>query len=417
MSILAHARRAYRVLPLAVRERLAGVSGPLLVAALARGLPPLIDPPTASRAAAIAGLFSTPHGLGIAAHLCAAELEAAGVPVRRIDLSPALNAPIEGAPLAPAPPATAEEALILHVNPPIMPAALVSLDRAELARRRIGYWVWELETIPRAWAAARDFVHEIWTPSRFAADALARTFAQPIRVAPHPAALRAPQIDDELRRAARVRLGLEADDFLALTSFSMSSGFERKNPLAAIRAFKDAFAGNPRAHLIVRCRDAHAFPAGAKALREAAREGPIVLIEVPGPQDELNALYAACDAYLSLHRSEGFGLNLAEAMLCARPVIATAWSGNLDFMDANSAALVPARLIPVTDPQRIYRVRGARWAEPDHDAAVTHLRTLARDPDKRTALGQAAAALAREKLSGGAVAMALAGELRGVKRN
>jgi glycosyltransferase involved in cell wall biosynthesis len=135
--------------------------------------------------------------------------------------------------------------------------------------------------------------------------------------------------------------------------------------------------------------------------------GPsVILIEAAG-YDELMALYAACDIYLSLHRSEGFGLNLAEAMLAERAVVATGWSGNLDFMDADASALIPARLVPVRDPQRVYTVAGAKWAEPAHDAAVEALRRLRADPELRAEMAKRGAEKARTLLGGGAAAKAL----------
>lgn len=412
MSVLAGIRRLYRAaLPVAFRERMSWLSKRVLAAILSRQLPPL-RPELAqpSQAAVVAGFLSTPHGIGIAARLCIAELEAAGAPARAIDLTSALKAPSEPMPPLPARGAADNEALILHVNPDALVYALIELNEAELNRRRIGYWVWELERVPESWRNAGSYVHEIWAPSRFAADAISAVLtSHKVTVVPHPSALAPPPIDLSQRAATRTRLGVGEDDFLVLTSFSMSSGMERKNPLGAIRAFTDAFAGRTGARFVVRCRDAGTYPAGRRMLQDAVRESgaAITLIDEPGAHDTMPALYAACDAYLSLHRSEGFGLNLAEAMLCERPVIATAWSGNMDFMDDSAAALVQCALIDVADPQRLYRQSGARWAAPDHDDAVAHLRTLAADPARRAALGRAGAALARARLGGGAAAAAL----------
>ena len=107
---------------------------------------------------------------------------------------------------------------------------------------------------------------------------------------------------------------------------------------------------------------------------------------------------AACDIVLSLHRSEGFGLVPAEAMLAGLPVVATDWSGTQDFLTPESAALVPARLVPVHDPRGVYDLPGAVWAEPDVSVAANHLRRLADDPAARLALGQAGRAAAQRRL-------------------
>lgn len=411
-SLLNGVRRAYRtLLPMPLRERLVGVSKRVLTTVLSGQLPPLQPaPPRSNTAAAVAGFLTTPHGVGIAARLCIAELRAAGVPVRGVDLTPALKAPSEAMPSFPTQ-AAPDEALILHFNPGALVHALIALDRSELERRRIGYWVWELERIPASWKSDGRFVHEIWAPSQFAANAIRAVLPHKVTIVPHPAALEPPPIAPEQRAPMRARFGVNEDGFIALTSFSMSSGFTRKNPLAAIRAFRDAFAGRSNTRLIVRCRDAERYPAGLAALRAAVREAGenALLLDQPDNTNTLPALYAACDAYISLHRSEGFGLNLAEAMLCERPTIATAWSGNLDFMDEHSAALVPADLIGVRDPQRIYQQRDARWADPSHDAAVAHLRALADDRDHRQHLAKTGAAYARARLLGGAAAVALRG--------
>ncbi len=410
MLTLADARRLYRMLPLQLRARLGLFLGPIL-SALARRLRPIvIDAPSSNNSVSIAGLFSAPHGVGVAARLCVAELEAAGIAVRAVDLTAALDVSSEASfAHAITREAHDDEAIVLHFNPSSLLQALVTLDRSDLDRRRIGYWVWELEAVPTSWRAAAQHVHEIWAPSHFCADAFRHAFEHDVKVVPHPAALAPPRLRQEMRSRLRARFDLDDDGFLVLSSFAMNSCMARKNPLAAVRAFKDAFGQAAKTRLVLRCRGAGSFPAGIAALRQAVREAGehVILVDDDGSLQSLNDMYAACDAYLSLHRSEGFGLNLAEAMLCEKPVIATAWSGNLDFMTEDAAALVPCALTPVKDPQRIYTTHGARWAEPDHDAAVEWLRVLARDRDRLAALGRAGAALAHARLSGGAAAAAL----------
>jgi glycosyltransferase involved in cell wall biosynthesis len=118
-------------------------------------------------------------------------------------------------------------------------------------------------------------------------------------------------------------------------------------------------------------------------------------------------MYAASDAYISLHRAEGFGLNLAETMLLGKPLIATNWSGNLDFMDRNCAVLINADLVSVNDPDKVYSKQFGQWAEPRMDEAVRWLRRLAKEPDLLTRLSSAAKVAARERLSGGSAAILL----------
>ncbi len=112
---------------------------------------------------------------------------------------------------------------------------------------------------------------------------------------------------------------------------------------------------------------------------------------------------------LSLHRSEGFGLVPAEAMLLGRAVVVTDWSGNTDFTDADTAALVPYRLVPAVDPRGVFQAPGAVWAEADIDAAAAQLRRLADDPAQRAALGARAQLAARQRLGTAPLAAALRG--------
>ncbi|MBT9447106.1 MAG: glycosyltransferase family 4 protein [Hyphomonadaceae bacterium] len=407
-SALDGARVLYRLLPMSLRlpagRAMRAVLEPALAARLPKAQTGLRLP---ANAATLIGLFSAPLGHGTAAHLCALELRAAGVEVSEIDVSASVGAPVE---TMTANAKSNDGAAVLMMNPDTAVHAL-SRGAADLVRGRrvIGYWVWELEAPPSHWRVGRGLVHEIWTPSAFSAVAARAAFDVPVSVIPHPAALRPPVTPTpESRAAGRKRIGVGAGDFVAFQSFSLASSLERKNPLAAIRAFRDAFGADPKAHLVIRMSQGDRYPQAREKLRTAVREaGPgVTLIEAAG-YDELMALYAACDVYISLHRSEGFGLNLAEAMLAERAVIATGWSGNLDFMDGDSSALIPAKLVPVRDPQRVYSVAGARWAEPDHDATVESLRLLRANPDSRAAMATRGAERARALLGGGAAARAL----------
>jgi len=164
----------------------------------------------------------------------------------------------------------------------------------------------------------------------------------------------------------------------------------RKNPFAAIAAFKQAFGEDPGAKLVIKTMRLEDDPAGAAALRSATAMPNIELIERTMTREELAQLYARTDAILSLHRAEGFGLTIAEGMLHGLPVIATDWSGNVDFLDRTVGAPVKYRLVPCVDPGTDYDRPDLSWAEADLDDAAQQLRRLRDDPVAAASLGHAA---------------------------
>lgn len=350
----------------------------------------------------VAGLLRNASGLGEGARLCAEALERIGYPLGRIDLTEAL-ATIDLEDPGPAPaPIVPGGAVVVHLNAPLMAQARLLLGRRRTAGQRvIGYWAWELPEIPSAWHAGFDFVHEVWTPSRFCADAVRPFTRRPVRVVPHPVAVPPRAVLD------RAAFGLPPNAFVVLSMLHFGSGFARKNPLAAIRAFRQAFGDSSDALLLVKVTADVSLPWAEAALTDAiAGTSNIRVVRRMLPRADLAALVGVCDVVLSLHRSEGFGLVLAEAMRLKRPVVATGWSGNLEFMDPDSAALVPARLIPVNDPQGAYA--NQHWAEPDEAEAARALRRLREDPEGARRLGAAAARHVEARLGLAAYADAVA---------
>ena len=256
-------------------------------------------------------------------------------------------------------------------------------------RRVIGYWAWELPTVPDTWRAGLPFVHEIWALSSFTAEAFSKWLKpgapQTVRTVPIPLAVAPPQAA-ALDRAA---FGLPDDAVVVLVSANLASSFERKNPLGAIAAFRAAFGDRPDRLLVLKIGNPEHYSDDFSRLRDAVGGAGNIRIDTRTlPAADAYALTACADIVLSLHRSEGFGLVPAEAMLLGRAVVATGWSGNLDFMDADSAALVGYRLVPARDPRGVFEAPGAEWAEPDIAEAAAHLRRLADDPAGRAALAE-----------------------------
>ena len=353
----------------------------------------------------VAGEFSRTSGLGESARLMLRGLAALGVPAWALDIGPLL--PVHRAELELPPSAEPAQgaALVLHVNPPMLPYVLAGLPRRLLRGRRvIGYWAWELPKVPPDWRVGARFVHDAWVPSRFTATAVEPLLPGRVRVVPHPLAAAA------LQPAALTRdaLGLPDSAVVVLVSFNLASSMERKNPLAAVTAFRAAFGDRADRVLLIRCGNPAHFPEDFASLSAAVAGVPNISLDTRRLQPaEVYGVTAAADIVLSLHRSEGFGLVPAEAMLLGRPVIATGWSGNMDFMDPRSSALVGYRLVPAQDVRGLYTVKGAVWAEPAIDEAATWLRRLADDPAARAALGAAGRAAAQARLGPAALAAAV----------
>lgn len=352
----------------------------------------------------VVGILSSPTGIGEGGRLAGRALGALGYDVLSVDISDILT---DRKPAA-APPPLLESGpgtVLLHFNPDNLSAILTLLGRRHLIGKRIvGYWAWELPRIPDHWLPALAEVDEVWTPSRFVADAVRRATDKPVRVVPHPVA------QGRAGRANRTRFGTRGC-FTVLSMFSFASSFERKNPIAAVRAFRRAFGDAEDRLLILKAAQAEEAPEEMAALLAAIGDAPNVRIEQAQlSESERLDLIASTDALLSLHRSEGFGLVMAEAMLAGVPVIASDWSGNLDFMDEGSALLVPCRMVAARDGRGTYGT-GESWADPDVDAAAAHLAALAADPAAFASMRERAQAMAAERLGLGAMRIALAGAL------
>lgn len=386
-TMLPQARSLYRSMPADVR-RLTDPAARLIMRSLNRFKQRLDATAPEGEGVTIAGLFSTPCGMGEGARLCADALQRLGWRVERLDLSPTLCLDSPSMCLDPELP-LARGPVIIHLNPPRFRMALALIGRGRLRRRPvIAYWAWELEELPPEWCRAARGLTEIWTPSDFSATALRSRLRIPVRVVPHPVPRRTVAAD-------RSRFGLPKRTCIFLTFVNFHSNVARKNPQATIAAYARAFPV-PRDDvlLVIKLEGALAAPDLAHRLRTMAADCACPVRFIIGTLDQAgrDALIASCDVLVSLHRSEGFGLTLAEAMSFGTPVVATAWSGNLDFMAPYQGSLVRADLVPVCDPQDFY-APGGRWAEPDVGEAAGWLRSLADNPQLRTRLTESAAGL------------------------
>ncbi len=247
--------------------------------------------------------------------------------------------------------------------------------RGVRAGRSIGFWAWELETLPRRWRHAFSFFDEIWAVSHFAALAFAREALRPVRAM--PLAITLPEPTEWLDRAG---LGLTAQATLFLCMFDFRSYASRKNPEAVVEAFIRAFpSGDEAVRLLIKTQGGESAPRQWQRLIDLAADRRIELRDMPLDRAELVSLIAAADAFVSLHRAEGFGRGPAEAMWLGKPVILTAYSGTNDFATPETAFLVSYQPVPVP-PDAYPGVEGQSWAEPDISEAALFMRTIHAQP-------------------------------------
>ncbi len=338
----------------------------------------------------VAGYFRSELGVGQAARLAVAALDAVEAPLL----------PVHGKGV----PSSRQEHdfTSLPADAARFPVNLVCVNadglrdfREEVGERffdgryTIGMWWWEVSRFPASMHRSFALVDEVWVGSEHVAGAL--SVASPVPVY----RVTLPVIRPRVEQLRRERLGLP-DGPLFLFMFDYHSVFERKNPLAVIDAFKRAFAPRSGASLAIKCTNSADDPSNHARLLAAAAEHPDVhLLDGYLSPAENDAMIAACDCYVSLHRSEGFGLTPAEAMALGKPVIATGYSGNLDYMTPRNARLVDYELVPIGPGNAPYPADG-EWASPSVEHAAHLMREVFDDPSAARALGaRASSDLAR----------------------
>lgn len=283
-------------------------------------------------------------------------------------------------------------------------------DAVFVGRYNIACWFWELEKFPVQWHGAIDLVDEIWVTSPFVRDAIAASTTKPVCIVPVALGVDLPGSH------SRVEFGLEEDSFLCLVSFDFNSFMARKNAEGAIAAFRRAFPDGRRGvRLVIKTINGEQHPEELCKLTNAAGgDGRIEVRDGFLDRAGMWALQACCDCYISLHRSEGLGLGMAECMLLGKPVVATAYSGNLAFMDADNSCLVGYSLVPVKAGE--YPAwQGQHWAEPDIEQAAAYLRRLADDPAYVRQVGEKAQVSVRQRLSANASLAAITARLAEIR--
>ncbi|MGH9086445.1 MAG: glycosyltransferase [Acidimicrobiales bacterium] len=325
----------------------------------------------------IVGYLHGELGLGEAGRLMARAAARAGVPFAPIAFSETASrqgvefeGTVDGAPY---------ETTLLCVNADLTPLASARTWGAlDHDRHRIGYWFWEVDRFPAEQASSAFYVDELWAASGYVADVLGAATDKPVRVIPHPVAEPVPT------HLTREDLGL-SDRFTFAFWFDAFSGVERKNPAGLVEAFCRAFAPDEGPMLLLKAiNGAHDRAAMRRLHRLAGDRSDIAIVDEYWTGAQMRALVQHVDCYVSLHRSEGFGQTMADAMAAGTPVIATAHSGNLEFMTDENSHLVPATLVPVGADRPPYPP-DARWAAPDLDVAAALMRRVLEHPSDAAA--------------------------------
>lgn len=339
----------------------------------------------------VSGYLDTESGMGEAARASIRSLEAAGIPVTLNNVASKLRTNDK-----------AFAARFANENP--HPFNLVHLNADNMGwfadgrgteyfrnRYTIGYWFWELSAFRQEWVPFFDRVDEVWTASDFVRESFAAW--SPVPVVRIPLPVHIPPVPP----LGRAHFGLPATGTIFLYMFDVSSQTERKNPSGAIEAFRRAGFAPGDATLVLKFTNAEYNRDAVRSFHQQAEGLDVRFLDGYMHRDEICALLATADCYVSPHRSEGFGLTMLESMALGKPVIATAYSGNMDFMTDANSFLLPYRLTTLERDYGPY-MRGATWADPDLDQAARLMQLVVEHPEEAEARGRIAQAdIARER--------------------
>jgi glycosyltransferase involved in cell wall biosynthesis len=347
----------------------------------------------------IVGYVRSELGVGESARLCADAAEAAEIPFSMVDFSVGCSSRADDNRWAHRITQDNPQPInLIHVNADQIPVVYAHFGQPFFDHHyNIGFWHWELPELPDEWLGSFALLNEVWVPSHFVADAVSAKSPVPVVRMPHAVGFEPP------RGARRGRFDLPEKKFLFLTMYDMHSVQARKNPEAVIEAFHRAFPDGADAGLVVKVMNRTSDAEPFARLEQRLREVPGVhLISETLDRKDVYALESVCDCFVSLHRSEGFGLGLAEAMYLGKPVIGTNWSANTDFMSQENSCPVRYTLTHIEKDEGPYRA-GQIWAEPDIDHAAWYMKALVEDGEFRARLGAAGQLTIRSEYSPAAI--------------
>lgn len=283
---------------------------------------------------------------------------------------------------------------IFHIDPGSMDnIPRVHGSRIFKNKLNIGYWAWELSEFPDEYIRNFDFVEEVWTPSDFARDAIMLKSPVPVLTIPHPIEFNCEGYTE------KSEFNIPKNTFIFLCMYDYGSNQDRKNPHAAIDSFLKAFSNNHSTHLLVKVHNAKdEFQDYIKLKEHVSTLTNVSLLNVTLERNQIYELIKHCDVLISLHRSEGFGLGLAEAMYLKKPVVSTNWSAPAEFININNGCPVNYKLIKLEHDAGHYRA-GQVWADPDTDHASHLMKKLYEDKNFYQKLSINAAQSIRNKFS------------------
>jgi glycosyltransferase involved in cell wall biosynthesis len=328
----------------------------------------------------LVGYIRADMGLGTAARGLAAALDAAGVPFNVINMPHGNEASHTDHSWSHKEAADSQyDVTVVCVNPDNSFYLRTQVSPEILGNRYvIAHWYWELPEMPDEWLAEFEYVDEVWAPSNFVREAIAKKAPAPVMRVPTVVQL------DPGERFSRTQLGLPADRFLFLAMLDTRSVMERKNPLGIVRAFKRAFADRDgRVGLVLKLLN----NTDNELQNELAGGDNVFVIDRLLTRAEMTSLIDACDCFVSLHRAEGFGLGPAEAMSLGKPAILTNWSGNTDYMTGDNCIAIDYKLVELGQDYGPYKAR-QHWAEPDLDQAAHWMKRLVAEPELAEAIGR-----------------------------
>ena len=343
----------------------------------------------------LAGYFRADLGIGESVRCAARAAEAAGLGLACVNLKlHCINPQTDDTFAARLQPDNPHPVNVFHLDTPA--SRDIEHHHGTGFRRdkyNIGYWAWELPEFPDAWINYGNYFQEIWTPSRFTTDAIGQKLDVPVLTMPHAVAFPRPSGDH------RGKFGLPADKFIFLFLYDLNSYSERKNPSAVLEAFRSSGLAGRDAALVIKVHNTAGNPADFARLQAAAAALPgTTLITQTLTRTEIYELESACDCFVSLHRSEGFGLAVAECMYLGKPVVSTDWSGTAEYVSTTNGCPVRCSLVTLDRDHGPY-AKGQTWAEPDIDHAAEWMQRLVGDRKLGQRLGAAARATIEERFS------------------